>query len=248
MMGYFMLNFFKLLTKRILLKNRKCIVIDWFSDINYDVINKSENYKYPCYINNSKCNFEAVNEGCRISDSACYGDITLGRFATITGPGTVIKSLKEKINIGSFSSIGQNVCITDFNHAYERITSSFINYMIFNEEYTKDIVTKGPVILEEDVWIGSNTVILPGVNIGRGSVIGAGSVVTANIPRYSIAVGNPARVIAKRFDDNKIEFLEELKWWEWSIEELEINKHIFLLNLKNSSVISSLFDMKRHIS
>ena len=112
-----MFDILKFLLKRILLKSRKCIVIDWWSDINYDVINKSKNYKYPCHINNSKCNFEVVNEGCRIADSMCYGDVSLGRFATITGPGTVIKSLKEKIHIGSFSSIGQNVCITDFNHA-----------------------------------------------------------------------------------------------------------------------------------
>ena len=240
-----MLNILKLLLKRILLKNRKCIIIDRYSDINYDVINKSENYKYPCHITNSKCNFEIVNEGCSIADSMCYGDISLGRFATITGPGTVIKSLKEKIHIGSFSSIGQNVCITDFNHAYERMTSSFINYMVFKEEFIKDIITKGPVILEEDVWIGSNTVILPGVNIGRGSVIGAGSVVTANIPRYSIAVGNPAKVLKKRFDDKKIELLEELKWWEWSIDELVKNKHIFSLNLRNSSAAYSLFDSQK---
>ena len=231
-----MSKFVRLLLKKIILRSKKSIHIDIHSDINYSVVNKSKNPKYPCYIQHSKCNFEAVNEGCRISDSTCYGDITIGRFTTISGPGTVIKSLKEKIYIGSFSSIGQNVCINDFNHAYQRISSSFINYLVFNEEFTLDIVTKGPVILEEDVWIGSNTVILPGVNIGRGSVIGAGSVVTTHIPRYSIAVGNPAKVIAKRFDDTKIQLLEELRWWEWDIEKILKNKSIFSLDIKSTSI------------
>lgn len=227
-----MSNWVKLLLKRVLLKSKKCVVIDKYSEVNYNVINNSINSKYPCIINYSKCNFEVVNEGSRISDSMCYGDISLGRFATISGPGTVIKALKEKILIGSFSSIGQNVCITDFNHSHERISSSFIHYLVFNEEFTRDIVTKGPVIIEEDVWIGSNTVILPGVKIGRGSVVGAGSVVTTHIPRYSIAVGNPAKVIAKRFDDSKVDLLEKLKWWEWDIEKILKNRDIFILNIK----------------
>lgn len=230
------MNRFKLLLKRILLQQKKCIILDAHSDVNYCVVNKSRNSKFPCYIVSSKCNFEVVNEGCKVSDSMCYGDIYLGRFTSITGPGTVIKSLSEKIHIGSFSSIGQNVCIIDFNHSYEKISSSFMNSMVFNQEFTRDIVTKGPVVIEEDVWIGSNAVILPGVCIGRGSVVGAGSVVTAHIPRYSIAVGNPARVIAKRFDDKKIELLEELKWWEWDIEKIKRNQYLFVLNIKNSSI------------
>ncbi len=243
-----MLNSVKLTIKRILLRNKKSIVIDSASDINYGVINQSINQKFPCRISKSICNFEVVNEGCSISDSMCYGDIILGRFVSISGPGTVIKSLREKIYIGSFSSIGQNVCITDFNHAYERISTSFINYVIFNGDFDRDIVTKGPVILGEDVWIGSNTVILPGIHIGRGCIIGAGSVVTTSIPSYSIAVGNPARIIAKRFDDHQIELLEQLRWWEWDIEKIRKNKHIFLLDIKNSSIDVLRESISKHVS
>ncbi|MFH6972904.1 CatB-related O-acetyltransferase [Flavobacterium petrolei] len=226
----------KSVLKRFLLKNKKSIILDKLSEVNFSVLNNSVNSKYPCSIIDSKCNFEIVNEGCKISEARCYGDIILGRFVTITGPGTVVKSLKEKIYIGSFSSIGQNVCIVDFNHLFERISSSFIHHLIFEEDFQKDLIAKGPVVIEEDVWIGSNTVILPGVTVGRGSIIGAGSIITKNIPRYSVAFGNPAVIHSKRFDDNKINYLEELKWWDWDINRIVQNKDLFSVNFKNNNV------------
>lgn len=239
----------KKIIKKLLLKVNKKIFIDRDSTINYNVVNKSINSKYPCRIIESQCNFEIVNEGCKISEAKCYGDIVLGRFVTITGPGTVIKSLKEKIFIGSFSSIGQNVCIVDFNHLFERVSSSFIHHLIFEEDFRKDLSAKGPVIIEEDVWVGSNTVILAGVTIGRGSIIGAGSIITKDIPRYSVAYGNPAKVHLKRFDDNKIKYLEDLKWWEWSIDEIVKNKMLFSINIKDCSMNELLnFNLKNEKS
>lgn len=226
----------KTIIKKLLLKFKKEIILDGSSKVNYSIVNNSINSKYPCRIIESKCNFEIVNEGCKISEARCYGDIILGRFVTITGPGTVIKSLKEKIYIGSFSSIGQNVCIVDFNHLFERVSSSFIHHLIFEEDYRTDLIGKGPVVIEEDVWIGSNAVILPGVKIGRGAVIGAGSIVTKDVPRYSIAYGNPAKIHSMRFDDKKIQYLEDLKWWEWSIDEIIKNKNLFGVNLKDYKV------------
>jgi hypothetical protein len=91
----------KSVLKRFLLKHKKSIILDKFSEVNFSVVNNSLNSKYPCSIIDSKCNFEIVNEGCKISEARCYGDIILGRFVTITGPGTVVKSLKEKIYIES---------------------------------------------------------------------------------------------------------------------------------------------------
>jgi virginiamycin A acetyltransferase len=226
--------FLKDFIKRYLLKYRKSIITDNSSKINYQVINESINKDYPVSIFSSICNFKVVNEGSRVSEARCYGDISLGRFVTITGPGTVINSIKEEIHIGNFSSIGQNVCIVDFNHSFERVTSSFINNKIFKEKIRDEVVTKGPVLLEEDVWIGSNSVIMPGVKIGRGSVIGAGSVVTRNIPKYSIAYGNPAVVISKRFDNDKIELLENLQWWDWNIKKIQKYKAFFKLNIKKT--------------
>lgn len=226
----------KSVIKRKLLKYNKNIILDRKSSLNYSVLNMSITHKYPCMIYDSKCNFEIVNEGCKIAEARCYGNIILGRFVTITGPGTVIKALKEKIYIGSFSSIGQNVCIVDFNHLFERTTSSFIHHLIFGEDFCKDLITKGPIMIEEDVWVGSNAIILPGLTIGRGSVIGAGSVVTKDIPKYSIVYGNPAKVQSKRFDDSMIEYLERLKWWEWSLDNILKNKNLFSINLNKSDI------------
>ena len=89
-------------------------------------------------------------------------------------------------------------------------------------------------VIEDDVWIGSNSVILSGVKIGRGAVIGAGSIVTKNVPKYAIVAGNPAKVIKMRFNDEEISKLEKLKWWEWSYDRIKENadflKDNFIIN------------------
>ncbi len=76
-------------------------------------------------------------------------------------------------------------------------------------------------VIGNDVWIGYNALILSGVNIGDGAIIGAGSVVTKDVPAYAIVGGNPAKIIRKRFSDQKIEALLRLKWWDWEIEKLQ---------------------------
>jgi virginiamycin A acetyltransferase len=70
------------------------------------------------------------------------------------------------------------------------------------------------------VWIGQNAVILPGVQIGDGAIIGANSVVGCDVAPYTIAVGNPARALRKRFDDELIDLMLRFRWWEKSIEEI----------------------------
>ncbi|EJT6167524.1 CatB-related O-acetyltransferase [Clostridium perfringens] len=81
-----------------------------------------------------------------------------------------------------------------------------------------DIYNK--TVIENDVWIGANTLIKSGVKIGNGAIIGMGSVVTKNVPPYEIWAGNPAKCIRKRFDDDIIEKLLLIKWWEYSEEKL----------------------------
>ena len=75
--------------------------------------------------------------------------------------------------------------------------------------------SKGDVVIGNDVWIGHGATILSGVTIGHGAVIGACAVVTKDVPPYGIVVGAPARLVRKRFSDEDIALLLNLKWWDW---------------------------------
>ena len=116
-------------------------------------------------------------------------------------------------------------------------TSLFFTLTVFSinlqkfTPYLDKIPIKGDPVISNDVWIGQNVTILPGVHIGDGAVIGADSVVGSDIPPYTIAVGNPCRVIKKRFDDKTIEKQLNLKWWDYSIEAIE--QHIDKLFNRN---------------
>ena len=83
-----------------------------------------------------------------------------------------------------------------------------------------DLPIKGDTIVGNDVWIGENVTIMPGVKIGDGVIVGKHSVVTKDIPPYCIVGGNPAKIIKKRFNDEMIELLLRLKWWDKSKKEI----------------------------
>lgn len=86
---------------------------------------------------------------------------------------------------------------------------------------------KGDTVVGNDVWIGQNATLLPGVHIGNGAIIGLNSVVASDIPAYAVAAGNPARVLRMRFDDALIAMMERLRWWDRPVDE--INRLIPLL-------------------
>ena len=84
-----------------------------------------------------------------------------------------------------------------------------------------DLPLKGDTIIGNDVWIGQNAVILPGVQIGDGAIVGANSVVGSNVEPYTIVIGNPAKALRKRFDDELINLMPRFKWWDKSIDEID---------------------------
>lgn len=81
--------------------------------------------------------------------------------------------------------------------------------------------SKGKTIIGNDVWIGYRAVVLSNVTIGNGAVVGACAVVTIDVPPYTLVAENPARIIKKRFDDNQIDELLKIRWWDWPIEEIQ---------------------------
>lgn len=181
-----------------------------------------------CRITKSVLYIESIGEETKINRAICMGKINIGRFVNIFGPGTIISSIKSNIYISDFVSIGQNVSIQDSNHRLDRASTTFATRDIYGGSVMDDVTSKGDIIIEEDVWIGSNSVILSGVTVGRGAVIAAGSVVTKNVGRYEIVGGNPAKYIKNRFSETTIELLETEQWWNWSKEKILSNKKFFL--------------------
>lgn len=134
----------------------------------------------------------------------------------------------DKLVIGKFCSIacGAKFILTSANHTMKSLST--YPFPIFFEEWGLDVANvteawdnKGDIIIGNDVWIGYEAVILSGVTIGDGAIIGARAVVTKDVPPYAIVGGVPARHIRRRFDEETVTRLMELKWWEWSDEKIK---------------------------
>jgi virginiamycin A acetyltransferase len=135
---------------------------------------------------------------------------------------------KGELNIGKFCAIGENVRVITSNHDMNRLALSYrLQIKIVGRSF--DGPKKG-VIIGHDVWIGDQVIILPGVSIGNGAIIGAGSVLTKSVEPYSVVVGNPARMIRKRFSEATAEIVEDLAWWDWPEEKMLKLKHLFANN------------------
>ena len=78
--------------------------------------------------------------------------------------------------------------------------------------------SRGDTIVGNDVWLGYGALVMPGVNIGHGAVVAAGSLVASDVPPYAIVAGNPARVVRRRYDDADVERLLRAAWWDWPVE------------------------------
>lgn len=82
---------------------------------------------------------------------------------------------------------------------------------------------EGDTIIGNDVWLGYESIIMPGVHIGDGAIVAARSLVTKDVPPYTIVGGSPARIIKKRFDDEAITLLQRLQWWDWDVQKVRAN-------------------------
>ncbi|MBP3513976.1 MAG: CatB-related O-acetyltransferase [Elusimicrobiaceae bacterium] len=131
----------------------------------------------------------------------------------------------DKLIIGKFCQIaaGVNFIMNGANHQMNA-ASTFPFYIFEGWEQPvpplAQMPYKGDTVVGNDVWIGQNTTVLPGVHIGDGAIIGANSVVGSDVPAYTVVVGNPARPVRKRFDEELTELLLKLRWWDKSVEEI----------------------------
>lgn len=102
------------------------------------------------------------------------------------------------------------------------------------------VVSRGDTIIGNAVWIGNSATIMQGVEVGDGVIIGSNSTVRKSVAPYTIVAGNPAREISKRFNEDTIEFLLKLKWWNWSVEK--ITKHLDLITSGNIDGLKAIYD------
>ncbi|WP_233902909.1 CatB-related O-acetyltransferase [Stieleria maiorica] len=139
----------------------------------------------------------------------------------------------ERLVIGKFCQIAHGVrfITSSANHSMRGFsTYPFANFMM-NEATTADDMKalfdvadrKGDTVVGNDVWIGTEAVVMPGVTVGDGAIIGARAVVARDVPPYTVIAGNPAKPVKKRFDDQVTGALRDLRWWDWPIETIQAN-------------------------
>jgi acetyltransferase-like isoleucine patch superfamily enzyme len=161
-----------------------------------------------------------------------YNDVKIGKYTSVRNNVFIDGNT---ISIGRYCSIANDVSIGVGNHPIERISTSDCFYYPkwgINLNDMRDGFNNKKTVIGNDVWIGTKVVVLSGIKIGTGAIIGAGSIVTKDIPDYAIVVGVPAKIIKFRFDNDVIQELLNLKWWE--LDENFLMKAWELSNIKDS--------------
>ena len=137
----------------------------------------------------------------------------------------------EKLVIGRYCALAEGVrfIMSGANHNMSGVST--FPFTIFGgawAEKTLDIAlgapSRGDTVVGNDVWIGYQALIMPGVRIGDGAIIAAGSVVVADVPAYAVVGGNPGKVLRRRYSDEEVEVLHRIAWWDWPVEK--VTEHV----------------------
>lgn len=180
------------------------------------------NYKNLCFLKNVIKNPNII-----VGDYTYYDD-----FETVENFEKNVKYhfdfIGDQLIIGKFCMIASDVkfIMNGANHLTNAISA--FPFAIFGNDWTnamdnKSYPQKGDIIIGNDVWIGYNATIMSGVTIGDGAIIAANSTVIKDVEPYTIVGGNPAKIIKKRFSEEIINKLVDLKWWNWDIEKITKN-------------------------
>lgn len=170
--------------------------------------------------------FDSSKTGIHNSIGAnCYlYNSSIGDFTYLSSSVAIMNTI-----IGKFCSIAQGVCIGLGEHPSSKFASTHpaffsphrqCGYTFANDTYFPEM---GVNHIGNDVWIGVNAIILNNVNVGNGAIIGAGAVVTKDVPAYAIVVGSPAKVLRYRFTEQEIDKLQKTQWWDLDYKWLEAN-------------------------
>ena len=161
------------------------------------------------------------------------GDIVIKRGTNINSHGRFTGNV-HGVRIGQYCAIGYYAMIIEGDHDATKpaVQTGFYKRM-FGEGMKP--VSKGSIVIGNDVWIGARSLILSGVRVGDGAIVGAGSVVVRDVEPYSIVAGVPAAHKKYRFNEKIREQLLDVKWWDWSEEKIKSNQRFFLSNLTELS-------------
>lgn len=153
----------------------------------------------------------------------------------------------DKLIIGNFCAIASGVKFIMNGANHETNPISTFPFAIFKNGWEKIIDPDNPTekfpyksdtVIGNDVWIGYDATILPGVTVGDGAIVAAKAVVTKDVPAYNIVGGNPAKIIRQRFNDEKTARLQKIAWWNWSAEK--ITKHLHLINAADVDALAKV--------
>lgn len=181
----------------------------------------NENIKTVCYISNLP-----KRPNVKIGDYTYYSDNHDNPENFYSHIQHHYEFLGDKLIIGKFCAIAEGVTfiMNGANHRMEGFTTYPFN--IFGGGWEKVTPTieqlpfKGDTVIGNDVWIGQNVTIIPGIKVGDGAIIAANSTVVKNVEPYAIVGGNPAKLIKKRFSDEIIKILLKLQWWNWEEQKI----------------------------
>lgn len=159
----------------------------------------------------------------------------IGRYTYGANPDSIYDcGPNASFEIGSFCSIAAEVVFLCRGQHPMETASSFPMSTIFPETLNDPDLQIGRtgIFVGNDVWIGRKAIVLPQIRIGNGAVVGAGSIVTKDVPPYAVVAGNPAKIIRYRFDEETIAKLQSIAWWEWSDEKLKLHLNDFFLPIE----------------
>lgn len=181
-------------------------------------LSETPNIHPSCVITNSK-----LGAWTEIGAGTQLHEVSFGDYSYTDGEVDIIYA-----TVGKFTSIARRVRINPGNHPQWRVTQHHCTYRRKMFGFSKgddadffDWRRAHHCHIGHDVWLGHGVIVMPGVSIGNGAIVGSGAVVTKDIGAYEIAVGVPAKVIKKRFDENTIEKIQTTAWWDWDRKTLE---------------------------